>query len=138
MKYRIIILTMLGFIFLLGPNDQNKAQPVTKKEENTNPRLSEPDPSAWNNLPMEIVISDFQESDGIFSSFICDEIKKRLKTEPLESLQSLNVIDRKSRLYAFRICLSSEVSDTSSVLNAIKIYSDKFPELVEEIKSAAK
>ena len=138
MKYHIIILTMLSFTLLLGFNDENKAQPITKKEEYTNPRLSEPNPSAWNNLSMEIVISDFQESDGIFSSFICDEIKKRLKAEPLKSLQSLNAIDRKSRLYAFKICFSSEGSDTSSVLNAIKIYTNKFPVLVGEIKNVAK
>ena len=137
MKNRIIILTMLGFTILLGFNYENKAQPTTEKEENTNPRLSEPNPSVWRDLPMEIVISDFQESDGIFSSFICDEIKKRLQAEPLKSLQALKVIDKKPRLYAFKICLSSEVSDTTNVLNAIIIYSNKYPELVEEIKSAA-
>lgn len=129
---------MFGFTLLLGFNDENNAQPITEKEENTNPRLSEPNPSAWNNLPMEVVISDFGESDGIFSSFICDEINKRIKSEPLKSLQELDAVDKKSRKYAFKNCFSPEASDSSGVLNIISGYSNKFPELVGEIRNATK
>ena len=82
---------------------------------------------------MEVIISDLQESDGIFSSFICDEINKRLSREPLVSLQALNVIDKKSRLYAFTICLSPEGEDPSGVLKAISKYSKEYPDLVKEI-----
>ena len=135
MKNRIIIITILGFALLLVCNDENLAQPITKNE-NTNTRLSDPNPGAWNNLPMELVISDFQESDGIFSSFICDEINKRIKSEPSKSLQELDAVDKESRKYAFKNCFSSEASDSSGVLNIISGYSNKYPELVDEIRNA--
>ena len=129
---------MLGSTLLLGFHDQNNAQPVAEKEENTNPRLSEPNPSAWNNLPMEVVISDFRESDGIFSSFICDEINKRITSEPLKSLQELDAVDKTSRKYAFKNCFSPEASDSSGILSIISDYSNNFPELVGEIRNATK
>ena len=87
---------------------------------------------------MELVISDFQQSDGIFSSFICDEINKRIKSEPLKSLQELDAIDKKSRKNAFKNCFSSEAGDFSGVLNSISGYSNNYPELVDEIRNAAK
>ena len=137
MKNRLIIITILGFALLLVCNDDNLAQPFTKNE-NTNTRLSDPNPGAWNNLPMELVISDFQESDGIFSSFICDEINKRIKSEPLKSLQELDAVDKKSRNNVFKNCFSSEAGDFSGVLNSISGYSNRYPELVDEIRNAAK
>ena len=137
MKNRIIIITIFGILLLLGSNSSAIAQSATKNE-NTNTRLSDPDPEAWNNLPMALVISDFQESDGIFSSFICDEINKRIKSEPLKSLHDLGAIDKKSRKYAFKICFSPEGSDSTEVLNVISGYSNKYPEVVDEIRSAAK
>jgi hypothetical protein len=137
MKNRIIIITTLGIALLLVCNDDNLAQPITKNE-NTSTRLSDPNPNAWSNSPMDLIISDFQESDGIFSSFICDEINKRIKSEPLKSLQELDAVDKKSRKYAFKICFSSEAGDFSGVLNSISGYSNKYPELVDEIRNAAK
>ena len=126
-----------GSILLLGLNGENKAEPVTRSE-NTNPRLNDPNPDAWNNLPMELVISDFQKFDGIFSSFICDEINRRIKSETLKTLQELETIDKRSRVYAFSNCFSPEANDYSKMLDIIRGYSNKFPELVGEIVNATK
>ena len=119
-----------------GCSEEQKPKPAVKVDENKHPRLSDPNPNAWNGLSMEVVISDVQESDGIFTSFICDEINKRLSVDPLGSLQALNEIDKKPRNYAFKICLSPEGEDPSGLLKAINEYSSKYPDLVKEITGA--
>lgn len=136
MNNHIIKLSAIGLTVLLV-NYEIVAQSITQNN-NTNTRLNDPNPEAWSTLPMEIVISDFQKSDGIFSSFICDEINKRIQSEPLKSLHDLDAIDKKSRKYAFKICFSPEASDSTEVLNVISGYSNKYPEVVDEIRSAAK
>jgi len=140
MKYQIIIFTILFSLFLQGCDEERKPQPaaVAKVDENKNPRLSDPNPSAWKGLSMKVVISDFQESDGIFSSLICDEVRKRLSTEPLKSLQSLKEIDKNSRMRVFNNCLSPEADDSSAILNAVSAHSNEFPVLIGEIKNATK
>lgn len=121
-----------------GRGEEQKPQPVAKVDENRNPRLADPNSKAWEGLPMEVVISDFQQSDGIFSSFICDEINKRLSTDPIGSLRELNSIDVKPRTRAFKICLSPEGEDPAGILNAISKYSNDYPEVVKEITGATK
>lgn len=138
MKFHIIILTILFSAFLHGCEDEKKTQPVATTKENSNPRLIDLNPNSWKNLPMKLVISDFQESDGISSSFICDEITKRLSTEPLKSLQSMEEIDKESRVYAFNNCFSPEGGDPSRVLKSVSIYAKDFPVLISEIKNATK
>ena len=133
MKYQGIIIVALFSLLLVSYKENKDTRSVLKSDKNRNPRLIDPDPNAWNDLNMNVVISDFQESDGIFSSFICDEIKKRLTTDPLNSLSSLNEIDKKSRVRAFRNCFSPEVSDSTKLMKAIKPYSNKYPELIKEI-----
>ena len=132
-RINALISAIVCALFLQGCGEEQKPQPVAKVDENRNPRLIDLNPNAWNGLSMEVVISDFQESDGIFSSFICDEINKRLSREPLASLQALNVIDKKSRRYAFTICFSPEAEDPSGVFKAISKYSKEYPDLVKEI-----
>ncbi len=105
--------------------------------ENKNPRMVELDPYAWRGVPMAMVIADFQQSDGVFSSFICDELTNRLTDEPLVSLQSLNAIDRKSRVYAFGVCLSPEAGIPAGLVEGVSRYSKDYPELVNEITAAA-
>ena len=92
-------------ISTLGCTEDHEHQLITDIEKNNNPRLVELNPKAWERLPMEVVISDFQQSDGVFSSFICDEIIKRLSSDPLGTLEELNSIDMTSRTYAFKICI---------------------------------
>ena len=134
-----LILIILSSLTLLGCSEQEQAsKPVQEVKQNKHPRLSEPDPRAWEGLPMEVVISDFQKSDGIFSSFICDELNKRLSENPSDSLSELNQIDKKTRMHAFKICLSPEGEDPSSVLKAIRNHSGEYPELVKEITGATK
>ena len=138
MKFRIIIFTILFSYFLQGCDEEKKAQPVAQINENRNPRLIDLNPNAWKDLPMKVVISDFQKSDGIFSSFICDEIRKRLSTKPLKTLQSMKEIEKKSRIRALNNCLSPESEDSSAIIKAINTYSTEFPVLIGEIKDATK
>jgi hypothetical protein len=138
MRIFLYILTITFTLFLQGCGEEQKPKPVVKVDENIHPRLSDPNPSAWEGLSMELVIADFQQSDGIFSSFICDEINKRLSVEPSGTLKELSTIDKKSRSYAFKICLSPEGEDPSGVLKAISKYSGEYPDLVKEIIGATK
>lgn len=138
MKIQIIIFAIIFAFFLSGCDEEKKPQPMAKVDKNRNPRLVDLNPNAWKDLSMKVVISDFQESDGIYSSFICDEIRKRLSIDPLNSLRSLNEIDKKSRVRAFSICLSPEAEDSSVILKAVSPYSSEFPTLVSELKNAAK
>lgn len=86
---------------------------------------------------MKTVIADFQESDGVFSSFICDEIAKRLTEDLKGSLLELEDIEKKSRMKAFRICLSPEDGGPPGLMENIENYANDFPELILEIKNAA-
>jgi hypothetical protein len=127
-------------IFVLpfpGISGEGEGVPESRIDENKNPRFSELTPKAWEGLSMEVVVSDFQHSDGIFSSFICDEIIRRLSLEPLDTLQALSQIDKDSRTNAFKICFHPEQGEGSAALVAIKQYSNKYPELVKEINDAA-
>jgi hypothetical protein len=133
MRVLVFVFTLL----LLGCSEEQKMQIVARGDENRNPRLNELNPYAWNGLPMEIVVSDFQESDGIYSSFICDEINKRLSEDPLGSLHAFNAIENESRIYLFKICLSPEVGAPPEVLKAVSQYAKEYPDLVNEINSAA-
>ena len=133
MKYQRMIVIVLLSLLVAAYSKANEHQPVSNLDANRNPRLIDPDPKAWKELNMDIVISDFQESDGIFSSFICDEITIRLITDPLNSLNSLNEIDKKSRVNAFKNCFSPEANDSSKVMKSIIPYSSKYPELIKEI-----
>ena len=105
----VFIFTILLTIFLQGCGEEQQRQPEINLDEKRNPLLVVPNPKAWEGLPMVMVISDFEQSDGIFSSFICDEINKRLSADPLDSLKELNFIDVNSRTYVFKICFSPEV-----------------------------
>ncbi len=129
----------LWSVFMLqGCSEEQVSSPPQKAEEDRHPRFSKLDPKAWEGLPMKTVVSDFQTSDGIFSSFICDEINKRLSTDPSVSLEELNKIDTKSRTYAFKICFSPEGGDPSdAVLEAIRGLTGEYPDLVKEITDAA-
>lgn len=111
-------------------------QPITKGDENRNPRFAELNPYAWKGLPMEVVIVDFQESDGIFSSFICDEINRRLSGDLSGTLQAMSTIDKKSRINAFNICFHPESEGPLVGLKAISLYSKEYPDLVNEITGA--
>jgi hypothetical protein len=84
-----------------------------------------------------VVISDFQDSDGIYSSFICGELIKRLALKPLDTLKALDQIDKDSRTNAFRICFHPEEGEGTNALEAIEEYSSNFPGLVKEINQAA-
>ena len=130
------IFTLFLSIFTQGCTEEHELQPVTNVVKNSNPRLVELNPRAWEKLPMEVVISDFQQSDGIFSSFICDEIIKRLSSDSLSTLKELNTIDVASRTYAFKICMSPEYGEGSIVLEPISKYANQYTELVNEIIAA--
>jgi hypothetical protein len=138
MKYKSVILTVCILLAFSVCGEENNPQPVTQGDTNRNPRMIDLDPNAWNDLPMEVVISDFQESDGIFSSFICDELIKRLVTDTSNSLKQLNKIDRNSRINAFKNCFSPEIGVSSKVIEAVIRFSKKYPILVKEISDSTK
>lgn len=117
----------------LGP----KREDTTAGDEDDNPRFAELDPRAWDGLPMSVLIDDFQHSDGVFSSFICDEIIKRITADPQGALQDLNAIDVLKRGRAFEVCFSPEVGEGYGAVEAALKYSNQYPGLVEEIKKAA-
>ena len=94
-------------------------------------------PRAWDNVSMAVLIADFQQADGIFSSFICDELMKQLSIKPLTSLDALNLIDIQSRNKAFTICFHPEAGEAGTVLKAINPYTDKYPILVKQIMDAS-
>ncbi len=138
MKYRTIILTILFPFVYAACGEEQKPQPAVEMiDESRNQRLIDLNPNAWKDLPMKVVISDFQESDGIFSSFICDELTSRMIAETSKSLKSLDSIDRNSRVRAFKICLHSEAYDSSKMMKAVNSYTEVFPELVEDIVKSA-
>jgi hypothetical protein len=132
----LLIFTLLIIAILHGCSEEHKTKPTVKTFENQHPRLSDLNPRAWEDLPMEVVIADFQQSDGIFTSFICDEINKRLSTDPSGSLRELHSIDKTARTSAFKICLSPEVGAPAGLLISINKYSNDYPELVKEITDA--
>ncbi|MFC2073950.1 hypothetical protein ACFLR3_01730 [Campylobacterota bacterium] len=138
MKSYVLIFVLLVYLMTQVYSEEQVPNPSQKIEENKHPRLSDLDPKAWKGLPLEVVVSDFQVSDGIFSSFICDEFNKRLSTDPSGSLDKLNKIDKKSRIYLFKICLSPEGDDPSAVLKAIHAFTGEYPDLVKEITDATK
>ena len=101
-----------------------------------NPRMIELNPNAWKTLPMETVIADFQEADGVFSGFICNEIIKRLKANPATALKDLSLVNKVSRKKAFHICMHPESGEGFVVLKPIKPFASQYPELVKEITAA--
>lgn len=105
--------------------------------ENRGPRMVKMDPYAWRGLPMETLIADFQLSDGVFSSFICDELTGRLVADPSGSLQALNAIDKPSRIKAFKSCLHPEVGFPAGLLEGVNKYSEEYPQLIHEINVAS-
>jgi hypothetical protein len=120
-----------------GVCDEGKGASESRINDKNNPRLADLNPYAWQGLPMEVVISDFQHSDGIYSSFICGEIIKRLALKPLDTLKALDQIDKDSRTYAFKICFHPEEGEGSNALESINEYKNRYPELVKEINQAA-
>lgn len=135
-KIFLMIFALFIAAILQGCSEEQTPKPTVKVDDNLHPRFSELNPRAWEGLPMKVLISDFQQSDGIFSSFICDEINKRLSTDPSGSLRELHSIDKTSRTNAFKICLSPEVDVPAGVLISISKYSNDYPELVKEITYA--
>ena len=138
MRIFLFVFTILFSATFYGCSEEQHSEPVIKIDENKHPRLSELNPGAWEGLPMDIVISDFQQSDGIFSSFICDEINKRLSTDPSVSLNELKSVDKQSRIYVFKICFYPEGGEALGALEEISKYSDTYPVLIKEITEAAK
>ena len=130
------MIAILFSMILQGCGEEQIFKPKREVEHKSHPRLSELNPYAWKSLPMKTVIADFQQSDGIFSSFICDEIDKRLSENLLDTLKDLNAIDMKSRRYTFKICFSPESEHPSLPLEKIRVYSREFPELINEISEA--
>ncbi len=113
---------------------------TTKTIDDVNPRLTDLNPNAWKELSMKEIFSDLQKADGIFSSFICDEIATRLTEKSLNTLKEIEDqnIERESRINAFNVCLSPEERDPTKVLKAIAPYKKKFPQLCNEIHNATK
>lgn len=121
MKYILLIISSLTI-------------PAMGFTENTqNPRMLKLDPYAWQGLPMKVIISDFQQSDGVFTSFICGEIINRLSKNTLQTLKELNDIDEPSRTDVFKICMHPESGEGFVVLKPISQYKKQFPEVVNEI-----
>lgn len=137
MRFILLVLTIIIAISFAGCGNEQKTEPVARVDKSQNPRFADLNPRAWEGLPMEVLMSDFQHSDGIFSSFICDEINKRLSSDPSGSLGELKLIDKESRTRAFKLCLSPEIGAPPEVLNAVNKYANEYPDLVNEILEAA-
>jgi hypothetical protein len=105
MKYKSVILTVCILLAFSVCGEENNPQPVTQGDTNRNPRMIDLDPNAWNDLPMEVVISDFQESDGIFSSF-----KNCFSPEIGVSSKVIEAVIRFSKKYPI---LVKEISDST-------------------------
>ncbi|MDH3360245.1 MAG: hypothetical protein OEL55_05175, partial [Desulfobulbaceae bacterium] len=103
---------------------------TTAGAETINLRLAELNPRAWDGLPMTVLIDDFQHSDGIFSSFICDEIIKRMTADPQGALRELNLIENEKRSRALGICFSPEVGEGYGAVEATAKYADQYPGLI--------
>lgn len=132
-----LILLMIFAIPVQGVGSEGEGVPERIINDKNNPRFADLNPNAWEGLPMDVVISDFQHSDGVFSSFICGEIIRRLASEPEATLKALEPIDKDARTKAFRICFHPELGEGSNALEAIEPYANRHPELVKEITDAA-
>ena len=132
-----LILFMIFAIPVQGVSSEGEGVSERIINDKNNPRFADLNPYAWEGLPMDVVISDFQHSDGIFSSFICGEIIRRLASKPMDTLKALEAIDIGARTKAFTICFHPELGEGSDALEAIEPYANRYPELVKEITDAA-
>lgn len=137
-RWRALILVIMFSFTVQGISGEREGASESRINDKNNPRFADLNPYAWEDLPMAVVISDFQQSDGIYSSFICGEIIKRLATEPLLALKALEPIDKAARTRAFSICFHPELGEGYEALEAISQYANRYPELIEEINQAAK
>ena len=136
-RFHALLLVMIFSFPAQGIGGEGEDAPGRIVNDKNNPRFAELNPYAWEGLPLEVVISDFQHSDGIYSSFICGEIIKRLASEPEDTLKALEPIDKDARNKAFKICFHPEVGEGSDAIEAIDPYANVYPEQIKEINDAS-
>lgn len=126
------LLMLLFLLLLYGFGAQ-----VSSEEEDSTPRFTTLNPYAWRGLPMQTVMADFQMSDGIFSSFICDEVSRRFVADTEATLQSLSEIEGGSHIEMFTLCYSPEIGAPEGVIKAVTDYATRYPQLFDELMSAS-